>query len=51
MTLLHGMGHVARLHHEDGDSNCGNFIHEAERRSLMYRFLVERRAKAMYAAG
>jgi hypothetical protein len=49
VMLLHEMGHAADLNHEKGDSNRGNFMHEAEPRLLMYRFQVEKLAKAIYA--
>jgi hypothetical protein len=51
VTLVHEMGHAAGLGHENGQGNRGNFMHEAEPRSQMYRFQVEKMAKAMYAVG
>jgi len=51
VTLIHEMGHAAELGHAHGAGNRGNFMHEAEPRSTMYRFQVEQMAKAMYAVG
>ncbi|MCI0365603.1 MAG: hypothetical protein L0219_17210 [Phycisphaerales bacterium] len=51
VTLLHEMGHGAGLNHERGDANKLNYMHEVDGRSQMYRYQVEKMAKAMYAVG
>lgn len=51
VTLLHEMGHGAGLNHEKGVANQANFMHELNGRSKMYKYQVEKMAKAMYAVG
>jgi hypothetical protein len=51
VTMVHEMGHAAGLDHEVGDDNRGNFMHEADPRSNMYRYQVEQMGKAMFAVG
>jgi hypothetical protein len=51
VTMVHGMGHAAGLDHEKGPANLGNFMHEADGRSYMYRYQVEQMGKAMFAVG
>ena len=51
VTLIHELGHGAGLNHEKGASNAANFMHELNGRSQMYKYQVEKMAKAMYAVG
>jgi hypothetical protein len=51
VTMVHEIGHAAGLDHEEGDLNKGNFMHEADPRSNMYRYQVEALARAAFAVG
>lgn len=48
VTLVHELGHCAGLDHLD-DLHLGNFMHEAEPRSFMYRYQVEKMATSNFA--
>ncbi len=52
MTLLHEIGHAAGLSHDvqNADPNNRNFMHTTETRTTMYRFQVEKLAKARFAS-
>lgn len=51
MTLLHEMGHCAGLNHDLTSGEPRNFMHEADTRTVLYRYQVEKMAKAMFAVG
>ncbi len=51
VTLIHEMGHAVEAIGDSHSPDRGNYMHEAEPRSFMYRFQVERMARAMYAVG
>jgi hypothetical protein len=51
VTLLHEMGHAVPEIGDGHSPDKGNFMHEADTRSFMYRFQVERMGKAMFSVG
>ena len=51
VTLLHEMGHAVAAIGDGHSPDRGNFMHEADTRSFMYRFQVERMGKALYSIG
>lgn len=51
MTLLHEMGHAIPEIGDGHSPDKGNFMHEADPRTFMYKFQVERFARALFAVG
>ena len=51
MDLLHEMGHSVATIGDGHSPDKGNFMHEANGRTFMYRFQVERMGRAFYAVG
>lgn len=51
VTLLHEMGHAVKEIGDGHSPDKGNFMHEADTRSFMYRFQVERMGKAFFSVG
>ncbi|NOT48021.1 MAG: hypothetical protein HOP17_09790 [Acidobacteria bacterium] len=51
VTLLHEMGHAVSTIGDGHSPDKGNFMHEADTRSFMYRFQVERMGKALFSVG
>lgn len=51
VTLLHEMGHAVTAIGDGHSPDRGNFMHEADTRSFMYRFQIERMGKALYSVG
>jgi hypothetical protein len=51
MTLLHEIGHAAGLEHDNRVGPPRNFMHEADVRTVMYKYQVEKVAKAPFAVG
>lgn len=51
MDLVHEIGHGATCDHVHGDGNRENFMHEANGRSTIYRWQVEKLARASFAVG
>lgn len=51
LDFLHEIGHAAGLGHEPDDKAPRNFMHEANPRSILYKYQVEMFAKAPFAVG
>lgn len=53
VTLLHEMGHAAGMSHDkhSTDSKHRNFMHEADTRTTIYKWQVQKFAKAKFAVG
>jgi hypothetical protein len=49
MDLLHELGHASDNHHEDGSPK--NFMNQANGRSEMMKFQIEKMARSWYAVG
>lgn len=51
VTLLHEIGHAVAAIGDSHSPDRGNFMHEADTRSFMYRFQIERMGKALFSVG
>lgn len=51
MTLIHELGHAAGLNHDLIPGPPRNFMHEADTRTVMYKYQVEAMAKAPFSVG
>ena len=51
MTLLHEIGHASDLHHDLTGGSPRNFMHEADTRTVMYKYQVEAVARAPFSVG
>lgn len=51
MTLLHEIGHAAGLEHDKRIGPPRNFMHEADTRTVMYQYQIEKIAKAPFSVG